>query len=85
LDLRNSDLFNEEHILNSINIAQKDFDVTANKIKQYKKNIIILLADTDNNAAAIGTKLQKNEFTNIHILSEGLQAWRKANLPTVKK
>lgn len=84
VDLRNQKIFANGHILGAINIARTDFDQHAKKIESHKNHNIILLDDTDINAASIGAKLQKQGFNNIHILAGGLQAWKDAHLPLTK-
>lgn len=84
IDLRNQKAFASGHILDSINIVRTDFDAHIKKIESHKSHILILVDDTDANAASIGAKLQKNGFAKIYILAGGLQSWKDANLPLIK-
>ena len=84
IDLRNQEAFASGHILDSINMVRTDFDAHIKKIESHKNHTLILVDDTDANAASIGTKLQKNGFTKIHILTGGLHAWKDVHLPLTK-
>jgi len=84
IDLRNQKTFASGHILDSINMERADFDAHMKKIESHKNHTLILVDDTDANAASIGAKLQKNGFAKIYILAGGLQAWKDAHLPLTK-
>lgn len=84
IDLRNQQAFASGHILGAINLARTDFDAHIKKIGSHKDNTLILIDDTDANAASIGAKLQKNGFAKIHILAGGIQTWKDAHLPLTK-
>jgi rhodanese-related sulfurtransferase len=84
IDLRNQKAFASGHIIDSINIIRSEFDANLKKIEPYKNQPVILVDEMDANAATIGTKLQKQGFTKIHILTGGIQAWKNAKLPLTK-
>lgn len=85
IDLRNQKIFANGHILNSINIDRADFDANMKKIESYKNHTVVLVDDNDIKAASVGNNLQKHGFTKVHVLAGGLQTWKDANLPIVRK
>jgi rhodanese-related sulfurtransferase len=84
VDLRNQSAFENGHILGAINIVHADFAANIKKIESYKNRTLILVADQDSNAASIGAKLQKQNFTKIYVLTGGIQAWQSSSLPLTK-
>jgi rhodanese-related sulfurtransferase len=84
VDLRVQPAFISGHVLGAINVAYADFDAHLKKIESHKNHALILLSDNETHAASIGAKLQKQGFTKVYILANGLQAWKDAHLPLTK-
>jgi rhodanese-related sulfurtransferase len=84
IDIRSPTLFADGHILGSINIP---FDTLAEKTKTLDKTkiqpIVIVCANGVDSTRAAAT-LTKEGY-NVRTLDGGINAWREAELPLVKK
>lgn len=85
LDLRNQKLFANGHIIGAINIARADIEQNLNKLEPYKDKSLILADEQDTDTFPVGHKLQAQGFTKIYVLAGGLQSWKDAQLPLIKK
>ncbi len=84
LDVRERDVFNTAHIINSVNIASADIRDKPEKLKKYQGKPTILVCNTGQNAQLLATRLQKQGFAQVYVLAGGLQAWKNAGLPLTK-
>ena len=55
------------------------------EIKSYSKNPVIAYCKTGNRSIEACEILKKNNFANVMSLKGGIEGWRTANLPIVKK
>jgi rhodanese-related sulfurtransferase len=85
IDIRDRNAFQEGHIVDSINIARADLEKDLQKIEKYKDRPIILVCAMGQTAGAMAAKLRKENFPNVHVLSGGINAWKTAQMPLVKK
>lgn len=83
LDLRNAAAFKAGHIIGAIRISESDFDTP--KLSKYKDKDIILVCARGIQAANVANKLRGKEFSNPMVLNGGIEAWKQANLPLIKK
>ncbi len=72
------------HIPDSINMPLKELSTNIDKLKKYKSKPVVLTCRSGNRAKRAASILRKNDFSDIHILSGGLMAWQKENLPVAK-
>lgn len=84
VDVNETDKFKNGHISQAINLPFGRFRDSLGKLKKHKNKPIILTCDTGTNSRKAVAILKSNEFSNIYVLSGGLAAWRKDNLPLVK-
>lgn len=84
IDLREQKTFAHGHILGATNIAGTNLPTNIKKLERHKNNTLILVDDSGISSASIGTKLQQQGFTKVHILAGGIQAWKNAQLPLTK-
>ena len=84
IDIRSSNEFSSGHITNAINIQPNKIDQQIDAIKAPKESPIILVCKTGNNSRVVGSKLQKNGFQNINIISGGMLSWLNQGLPVSK-
>ncbi len=84
LDVRSSALHQSGCILGSTHV---DAEALAKKaVSLHKKSpakILVLIGETGHDAAALADKM-RTETMPVRYLSGGMQAWREAQLPTVK-
>lgn len=83
LDLRDAAAFKAGHIIGAIRVSESDFATP--KFSKYKNKDIVLVCARGIQAANVATKLRSQDFTNPMVLNGGIEAWRQANLPLIKK
>lgn len=83
MDLRDPTTFQSGHIIGSIRVSEADF--TTPRFDKYKKKDIILVCNRGIQAATLAKNLRSKEYTNPMVLNGGIDAWKQANLPLVKK
>ena len=84
VDVRESDAFKAGHISQSINLPISKFENSVGKLKKYKDKGVILVCEAGNQTGKAAAILRKNEYKEIHVLTGGLTAWKKENLPLEK-
>ncbi len=84
VDVNETERFKKGHISHAINLPFGNFSNSIGKLKKYKNKPIVLICDTGTQSKKAVPLLKKNEFTDVYVLSGGLAAWRKDNLPLVK-
>ena len=84
-DLRKQDIFLKGHILGAINLEKNALDANMKKLEPFKQKTIILVDETDSAVLAFASKLKKQGFEKINVLSGGMVAWNNSNLPLAKK
>ena len=83
MDLRDAAAFKAGHIIGAMRVSENDFDTP--RISKYKNKDIILVCVRGVQAASLASKLRTKEYTNPMVLSGGIEAWKQANLPLIKK
>ena len=84
VDVNQTDKFKNGHISQSMNLPFEGFTNSIGKLKKHKDKPIVLTCDTGAHSKKVAPLLIKNEFSDVYVLSGGLAAWRKDNLPLVK-
>lgn len=84
VDCRDGHAFKEGHIITSMNFPQAELNQNLNKLAKYKEKTLIIVCSTGQKSAAIATKLRKEGFVESKVLTGGLAAWKKADLPLEK-
>lgn len=85
LDVRPDGEFNQGHIVNALNIPQKQVTEQLDKLKKYRDRPIIAACRTGQMAGSVCNVLRKNGFEHVYSLQGGLVAWEGANLPLTTK
>ncbi len=85
LDVREPFEHKKGHIQNSINIPAPKLDKQLNEIEKYKDSTLIVVCQTGTRSASACKKLHKQGFTNVTLLSGGIQAWEDHKLPLMRK
>ena len=84
LDVSEPGEFKKGHIPNAVNMTLKNMQAGLGKLEKQKKKTVIVVCQAGNKAQSAAKMLIKNEFENVYVLSGGMMAWRKENLPVVK-
>ncbi|OBX04483.1 hypothetical protein QV06_06165 [Gallibacterium genomosp. 3] len=86
VDLRSSEEFLRGHIAGSQNILPRDIkEKNLGKLEQYKDSPVIVVCASGMTSRGSAEQLYKQGFKQVYSLKEGIQGWKAANLPLVKK
>ena len=81
-DLRDSEAFRREHIINSVRASKQDF--SEKRFSKYKEKAIILVCTQGMHSVALVKELKTLGYTQVTALNGGISAWKNANLPLIK-
>ena len=84
LDVSEPAEYKKGHIPNSINMTLKSMKEGLGKLEKQKKKTVVVVCQAGNKAQSAAKMLIKGGFENVYVLSGGMMAWRKENLPVVK-
>lgn len=85
VDIRNRDAFQTGHIVGALNFPQAELEKNFDKLGKYKDRPIVIVCAMGQKAAEIAVKLTQQNFERVHVLSGGVNAWKNAQMPLVKK
>ncbi|OBX08655.1 hypothetical protein QV08_03540 [Gallibacterium salpingitidis] len=86
VDVRSVDDFLRGHIAGSQNFLPSEIkQQKLGKLEQYKEVPVIVVCATGLTSRSSAEQLYKQGFKQVYSLKEGIQGWRTANLPLVKK
>ncbi len=81
VDVSKTEEFAAGHILDAINLPLSQFAEASETLAKHKDKPIILTCRTGSRANSAATKLAKQGFNDIYVLTGGIAAWQKENLP----
>lgn len=81
-DIRDNVSFRSGHIIHAIHATPDDF--TNKRMEQYKTQPIVLACAKGLQSATLASQLRAQGFTQLFVLSGGMNAWQAAELPIVK-
>jgi rhodanese-related sulfurtransferase len=84
LDVRDDAEFANGHIADAIHIPVADLESRLSELKKYKTKPVLVNCQRGARSAKACEILRKAEFTQVHNLQGGLDAWHQAKLPLVK-
>ena len=84
LDVRSEAEFGSGHITGAKNIALVDLESRLKEIQRFKDKPIIVNCQGGVRSAKACAMLHKLEFTQLHNLQGGVNAWTQSKLPLVK-
>ncbi len=84
LDLRTDNMYNEEHIENSIcyDVFSENFDEWVNQFDRNK--VYLLYCNVGHRSGIALNKMKELGFRNLYHLFKGIQEWKKQGYPTIK-
>jgi len=85
LDVREQGEYDSGHIINSRLIPAGKLKDRIGEIEKYRERPIIVVCRSGSRATPIVSWLGKQGFGQVYLLSGGVLAWQKANLPLEKK
>ncbi len=85
VDIRSQKDFKAGHIIGSKQLKPEEVrEGNFAKLEKYKDKPIIIVCAMGNLAVGTATKMVKQGFSNVYILSGGINAWQGASLPVTK-
>lgn len=84
IDVRSSADYEAGHILNAINIPEKDLTQEQKKLQKHKQQPLVVYCGTGALAGRSARLLKTQGYEKVYCLQGGLQAWQTANLPISK-
>jgi rhodanese-related sulfurtransferase len=85
LDIRPVKDFKAGHIVGARQIkAEEVREANFSKLEKFKNTPIIVVCAMGNLAAGTASKMSKQGFTDVNVLSGGMNAWQSAGLPVEK-
>lgn len=84
IDIRNAQSFGEGHIVGAHNLPADQLDKKIATLQKFKGKPLIIVCSLGKEATKVAVTLKKQGFQAI-VLHGGLQGWRAAGLPIIKK
>jgi rhodanese-related sulfurtransferase len=85
LDIRAQKEFKAGHIVGARQIKPEEVrEANFTKLEKFKNTPIIVVCAMGNLAAGAASKMAKQGFTDVSVLSGGMNAWQSAGLPVEK-
>ncbi|TDR31491.1 rhodanese-like domain-containing protein [Hydromonas duriensis] len=84
IDVRSAEAFAAGHIQNAKSLPMSNLVEQLPLAKLKKDKPVLLVCDRGVAAAGAVKVFSKMEFTDVHVLDGGLNAWKEAQLPLVK-
>ena len=81
VDIRSSSDFESGHILNAINIPDKDLPQRKKELQKFIKKPVVIVCQHGNLSSPVVRILKSEGFEDISSLKGGLTTWQRANLP----
>jgi len=85
LDVREESEYEACHIPNSIHIPADKIKDRIEELEKFKDKPIVIIYRSGVRSESAGTILHANGFSLIHNLTGGIDTWKNADLPIVKK
>ena len=85
LDVREESEYDAGHIPNSIHIPADKIKDRMEELEKYKDKPIVVIYRSGVRSGSASAALHANGFSLIHNLTGGIDTWKNADLPIVKK
>lgn len=85
IDIRNREVFQQGHIVGAVNFPQVELEKDFTKLDKYKDRPLVVVCVMGQKAGEVAVKLKKQNYERVHVLSGGMNAWKNAQMPVVKK
>ncbi|MEK7791614.1 MAG: rhodanese-like domain-containing protein [Pseudomonadota bacterium] len=85
LDVRDDSDYAEGHLPNSKHIPTEKIEDRWTELQKFKEHPIVIIYRGGIRSSRVSSVLKKNGFTQVHNLMGGIDAWKRASLPIVKR
>lgn len=73
--------FKKAHIPEAVNMPAKSLSKDLKPVEKHKNKNVILVCRMGNKSQSVAKQLTRNGFEKVYVLSGGMGAWEKENLP----
>lgn len=73
--------FKKAHIPDSVNLPAKSLSKDPKPIEKHKNKNVILVCRMGNKSQSVAKQLIRSGYAKVYVLSGGMAAWEKENLP----
>lgn len=73
--------YKKSHIPDAVNMPAKSLSKDPKPIEKHKNKNVILVCRMGNKSQSVAKQLLKNGFEKVYVVSGGMAAWQKENLP----
>lgn len=84
VDVRDPSDFRAGHIANALNLPFSELKDRARELEKYKQRPLIVSCSAGERAVKSAAMLRRRGFANAYVLSGGLTAWERSQLPLQK-
>jgi rhodanese-related sulfurtransferase len=84
LDVREPDEFAQGHLQGARNIPLSQLDARLKELEKYREKPVMVVCERGGRATKAAKLLKAQQFTALHVLKGGMQAWLEAKMPTGK-
>lgn len=84
LDVRDNKEFHAGHIVGAINVPLAELATRAGELDKYKSRPLVVSCRLGQSAAKAAVLLRKRGLENVNVLTGGMTAWERAQLPVEK-
>ncbi len=84
VDLSSINDFQKAHIPGARHVPMSQFDPENKELAKVREMPVVLVCKTGQTSHKAAQRLVKAGFQRVHVLNNGMAAWRQADLPTAK-
>lgn len=84
LDVREPDEFAQGHLQGARNIPLTELEARLKELEKYREKPVMVVCERGGRATKAAKLLKAQQFTALHVLKGGMQAWLEAKMPTGK-
>jgi len=84
LDVREPDEFAQGHLQGARNIPLTQLEARLKELEKYREKPVMVVCERGGRATKAAKLLKAQQFTALHVLKGGMQAWLEAKMPTGK-
>jgi len=84
VDLQPAADFEKGHIPGSKNVQMSQFDPEHKKLAAAKSLPVVVVCKSGQSATQAAKRLRKAGFQHVHVLEDGIEGWKRADLPLAK-
>ena len=84
LDVREPDEFKQGHLQGARNIPLTELAARSKELEKFKDKPVLLVCERGNRTRSAAKVLKDQQFTTLHQLKGGMQAWSEAKMPLSK-